>query len=57
MQELGRVFSHCDCGRNFREWIYDDDPKPYESCGNGAAMRISIDGFTAQNIQAVSCRE
>ena len=50
MQELGRVFSHCDCGRNFREWIYDDDPKPYESCGNGAAMCISIDGFTAQNI-------
>ncbi len=53
MQELGRPFPHCGYGRNFREWIYDDDPKPYESCGNGAAMRISSVGFAARNIQEV----
>ena len=28
-------------GRNFYKWINSDDPQPYESYGNGAAMRVS----------------
>jgi len=32
----------------FRKWIFDDDPVPYNSYGNGAAMRVSPCGFTAK---------
>lgn len=28
-------------GRRFNKWIRDSDPKPYDSLGNGAAMRVS----------------
>jgi ADP-ribosylglycohydrolase len=28
-------------GGMFREWIYADDPQPYNSFGNGSAMRVS----------------
>jgi ADP-ribosyl-[dinitrogen reductase] hydrolase len=32
-------------GQRFALWIADDDPKPYQSWGNGAAMRISAVGY------------
>jgi ADP-ribosyl-[dinitrogen reductase] hydrolase len=35
-------------GQRFALWIADDDPKPYQSWGNGAAMRISAVGFLAR---------
>ena len=28
-------------GNSFREWLKNEDPKPYNSWGNGAAMRVS----------------
>lgn len=34
-------------GQRFALWIADDDPQPYQSWGNGAAMRISAVGFLA----------
>jgi ADP-ribosyl-[dinitrogen reductase] hydrolase len=34
-------------GQRFALWIADDDPEPYQSWGNGAAMRISAVGFLA----------
>jgi type I restriction enzyme M protein len=33
----------------FRKWVFDDNPKPYNSFGNGAAMRVSPCGFIAQS--------
>jgi type I restriction enzyme M protein len=50
MQELGRKYSNCGFGGMFRKWILNKDPKPYNSYGNGAAMRISSIGFIANNI-------
>ncbi len=41
MQEIGRPYPHCGYGCSFYSWIYGDDPKPYHSFGNGAAMRVS----------------
>ena len=35
-------------GQRFALWIADDDPKPYQSWGNGAAMRISAVGMLAR---------
>ena len=47
MQELGREYPHCGFGGMFRTWIHTDDPQPYGSYGNGAAMRVSPVGFYA----------
>ena len=37
-------------GRGFRKWIADKDPKPYNSYGNGSAMRVSAAGWFCDNI-------
>jgi len=34
-------------GKRFAEWFIDDNPQPYGSWGNGAAMRISPVGLLA----------
>lgn len=36
-------------GKRFAQWFLDDDPRPYGSWGNGAAMRVSPVGFLANN--------
>lgn len=35
-------------GASFRAWLESDDPKPYNSWGNGAAMRVSPVGLLVQ---------
>lgn len=35
-------------GQRFALWIADDHPKPYQSWGNGAAMRVSAAGMLAR---------
>jgi len=47
MQEIGRKYPYCGYGAMFGHWIFSDNPKPYNSFGNGAAMRISPIGFIA----------
>ena len=51
MQEIGRPFPHCGYGGSFRRWIYSDDPQPYNSYGNGAAMRVSGAGWAARSLE------
>ena len=41
MQKFGRMYPHAGYGGNFTKWIQSDDPKPYNSYGNGSAMRVS----------------
>jgi ADP-ribosylglycohydrolase len=48
MQEIGRKHPNCGFGGMFNRWIFSDDPKPYNSFGNGAAMRVSPCGFIAR---------
>jgi type I restriction enzyme M protein len=36
----------------FRQWMFSDAPKPYNSFGNGAAMRVSACGFAANTLDA-----
>ena len=50
MQELGRKYPHAGYGGHFRKWIYDSNPHPYNSWGNGSAMRVSACGFAAASI-------
>ncbi|NLB37604.1 MAG: ADP-ribosylglycohydrolase [Clostridiales bacterium] len=48
MQQLGKKYSDCGFGGMFRKWVFSYEPKPYNSFGNGAAMRVSPCGFIAQ---------
>ena len=47
MQEIGRKYPYCGYGGMFGRWVFSDNPEPYNSFGNGAAMRISPVGFIA----------
>ena len=40
LKAYGRLYPDCGFGRNFRKWLSSDDTKPYNSYGNGAAMRV-----------------
>jgi type I restriction enzyme M protein len=35
----------------FSTWIYSDDPKPYNSFGNIAAMRVSACGLATNTLE------
>ena len=48
MQEIGRKYPNCGYGGMFEQWVFSDKPEPYNSFGNGAAMRISPVGFAAR---------
>lgn len=50
MQQLGRFYPDVGYGGAFRKWIRSNDPKPYGSLGNGAAMRVSPAGFAAKSL-------
>ena len=53
MQQLGRKYPNCGYGGNFKHWIYSSSPKPYNSWGNGAAMRVSACGWIYPSINSV----
>lgn len=41
MQSWGRKYPNAGYGHKFSNWLMSDDPQPYKSFGNGAAMRVS----------------
>ena len=51
--DIGYWYPHCGYGGRFYKWMYEDHPKPYNSCGNGAAMRISAVGDVAHSMEEV----
>lgn len=51
MQQLGRQYPYAGYGGYFSIWLRTDDPKPYNSFGNGAAMRVSACGFAASSLE------
>ena len=50
MQRIGRQFPNCGYGARFIHWMFSEDPQPYNSCGNGSAMRVSPVGFAARDV-------
>jgi ADP-ribosylglycohydrolase len=40
-KKWGRLYPNAGYGGRFGSWIHSDDRKPYNSWGNGAAMRVS----------------
>ena len=51
MQAIGRNYPDCGYGGAFYYWIFSDNPKPYNSFGNGAAMRVSAAGFASNTLK------
>lgn len=53
MQKIGRPYPSCGYGGSFYHWMYANHPKPYQSFGNGAAMRVSACGWAADTLEEV----
>ena len=51
MQRVGRRYPSCGYGARFIYWMFSKNPEPYNSYGNGSAMRISPVGFAARSIE------
>ena len=53
MQKYGRMYPHAGYGSRFRHWLRDRHPQPYNSWGNGAAMRVSSIGWLYNDLETV----
>ena len=56
VREMRRIARLYPCpmggyGGRFSNWLYADDPQPYQSYGNGSAMRVSPCGEIAVTLE------
>jgi ADP-ribosylglycohydrolase len=52
LQRWGREYwSNGGWGQRFNLWLADDNPEPYNSYGNGAAMRVGAAGLLATSME------
>ena len=51
MQDYGNRYPHAGYGGMFRTWLREDEPKPYNSFGNGSAMRVSPVGWAFDTLE------
>lgn len=53
MQLWGQKYPHPmgAYGNMFSQWLHEDSPKPYNSWGNGSAMRVSAVGFAFNTLE------
>lgn len=56
IRKIGRRYPHAGYGGSFIHWLLADDAPPYNSWGNGSAMRVSPVGF-ARDDEATVLRE
>ena len=52
-QQYARKYPGRGYGGNFNRWIQNDNPKPYNSWGNGSAMRVSPVGWACNTVEEV----
>lgn len=50
MIRIGRTYPNEGYGGSFFRWLFSRRPRPYRSCGNGSAMRVSPCGFAADTL-------
>lgn len=53
LKKFGREYPNAGYGSSFYRWIHSADSKPYNSWGNGSAMRVSPVGFAFDSVQDV----
>lgn len=51
MQSWGRRYIHVGYSRSFKQWLLQDNPKPYKKASNGSAMRVSSAGWLFNTIE------
>lgn len=53
LKAFGRKYPNAGYGSAFFNWIFEDEVRPYNSWGNGAAMRVSPVGFAFDDRDSV----
>lgn len=53
LSKYGRAFPDAGYGGRFLKWLYSEKPEPYNSFGNGAAMRVSPVAYAARDLSEV----
>lgn len=53
LRDFGRRYPHAGYGGFFRQWLFSGDAGPYNSYGNGSAMRVSPVGFAFSTLEKV----
>lgn len=53
MQRYGKAFPYAGYGGMFRHWLRDRHPQPYNSFGNGSAMRVSSVAWLYNDLDTV----
>lgn len=48
MQAIGTKYMHVGYGHSFKQWLKSSNPLPYNSLGNGSAMRVAAAGLFGQ---------
>ncbi len=51
MQKWGERYPYAGYGGMFSGWLTEEDPQPYNSCGNGSAMRVSSAGWLYDDLE------
>ncbi|MEN8262042.1 MAG: ADP-ribosylglycohydrolase family protein [Nitrospirota bacterium] len=53
VREVGREYPDCGYGGSFFQWLFSESALPYNSWGNGSAMRVSPVGFAFDSKEKV----
>lgn len=53
LKEWGRLYPHAGYGGMFKRWLRSSSSTPYNSFGNGSAMRVSPVGFAFDSLDKV----
>jgi ADP-ribosylglycohydrolase len=53
LREYGKKYPDAGYGQMFNEWLLSQELKPYNSFGNGSAMRVSPIGFAFDSLEDV----
>lgn len=51
LKACGRRFPRAGYGGSFRRWLASESSEPYNSWGNGSAMRVSFAGWAARSLE------
>jgi len=53
IREFGMKYPDAGYGRSFNNWLNSSEPKPYNSWGNGSAMRVTPIGYAFNSLETV----
>ena len=53
LRKWGSVYPHAGYGIRFKRWLREPGPRPYNSWGNGSAMRVSSVGWLYDDLEQV----